>query len=253
MLRDVRRVVDSWISRVFTSCVITLSINVVLWTILAITAVNSLALADVDWRTKGVTPPIVTQNIDSSVVNIVVVEAIESAQAIASGKFVALSLQQLRDCITDDFVDFTDVFDYILQAGGLDTAESYPPASGQQQCKFNTSTIGAKLKGYRNVTSGNEDQLAQFVAQYGPVATYINAEDPDFAAYSGGIFDNPQCNSDVLDHAVLVVGYGVTTDGIPYWILQNSWGPNWGEGGYMRIKRNGNLCGVASIAAVPLV
>merc|ERR1712187_1037583 len=36
-----------------------------------------------------------------------------------------------------------------------------------------------------------------------------------------------------IDHAVLAVGYD--TD---YWLIRNSWGSSWGEGGYIRLTRN---------------
>ena len=45
------------------------------------------------------------------------------------------------------------------------------------------------------------------------------------------------------DHAVTVVGYG-TENNVPYWLVKNSWGTYWGEGGYFRIKRNAKMCGI---------
>jgi hypothetical protein len=60
------------------------------------------------------------------------------------------------------------------------------------------------------------------------------------AAYESGVFDGPHhqpCGYDV-NHAILLVGYGKDeASGLNYWALRNSWTPQWGERGYMRILR----------------
>ena len=38
-------------------------------------------------------------------------------------------------------------------------------------------------------------------------------------------------------HAVEIVDYGTTSTGIDFWVAKNSWGDDWGEGGYFRIRR----------------
>merc|ERR1712037_324888 len=52
-----------------------------------------------------------------------------------------------------------------------------------------------------------------------------------------------------ITHAVTVVGYG-TQGGKPYWLIKNSWGDNWGDGGYVKIVRGKTACGIAQNCAL---
>ena len=57
-------------------------------------------------------------------------------------------------------------------------------------------------------------------------------------------------------HAIAVVGYGVD-NGTPYWLIKNSWGTDWGNGGYFKLYRGSKLCSMgnpmmaASVTAPP--
>jgi len=54
-----------------------------------------------------------------------------------------------------------------------------------------------------------------------PVCVGIDASDISFQFYQSGVFDS-ECDN-VLDHGVLVVGYGTDDDGVDYWLVKNSW------------------------------
>ena len=74
------------------------------------------------------------------------------------------------------------------------------------------------------------------VATIGPVSIAIDATEDKFMLYKEGVFVDDTCQNgaDSLDHGVLVVGYGTDNstklgDAADYWIVKNSWGPEWGE------------------------
>ena len=88
-------------------------------------------------------------------------------------------------------------------------------------------------KTYR-VKPFNVEQLKAAVARQPVVATVQGYLDT-FMQYRSGIFDSPQCGTN-LDHSVVIVGFGIDShSGDEYWLLRNSWGTTWGEEGYMRL------------------
>ncbi|CAI5527082.1 unnamed protein product [Closterium sp. Naga37s-1] len=86
-----------------------------------------------------------------------------------------------------------------------------------------------------------------------PIIANVEADQLSFINYQGGfIYADPDCFANgVVNHIVLLVGYsmvGVT----PYFILQNTWGSTWGEGGFMQmaIEAGNGICGISTTPAL---
>jgi len=188
--------------------------------------------------------------------------------------WLGLSEQQLVDCTLapngrrkmGPFVNHgcdggwpTNAFIYAGVNEGLMGEWDYPYNSGYTYepnsfCAYDSSFDGldGNLPGQcYSVTPDNEDELAAALYYNGPVTIVVDSGGVDWQLYREGIAEPRDCAPNVLNHAVLLVGYGVE-NGQKYWIIKNSWGDWWGEGGYMRLKRgHGNLCGVATMANYP--
>ncbi|CAG9783576.1 unnamed protein product [Diatraea saccharalis] len=147
--------------------------------------------------------------------------SIEGAVALSnSGNFVTLSNQAILDCAWPYGGSGCD--------GGADT-EAYNWAMD-----YGIPTQ-AEYGDYAN-------QMA--LINHGPMSVSVNVND-EFQSYAGGIFYDKNCDPTDLNHEVSLVGYG-EQDGDTYWILKNSWGPEWGIAGYMHISARDNTCGVAT-------
>jgi cathepsin L len=128
----------------------------------------------------------------------------------------------------------------------------YPYTATDGTCQFDAAKGVTNCASFYEVATGDEGDLLNACWTKGAVSVCIDASVWTFQAYSGGVYDEPGCSLLYIDHAVACVGWGV--DGaLPYWIVKNSWGTEWGEQGYIRMSRNkNNQCLIASHAVVPV-
>lgn len=220
---------------------------------------------DVDWRTKGVVGPIKNQHPNGAPCgccwSFATTAAAECTNAMYTGTVVSLSEQQLIDCdrappYEDQGCkggDFGGGLHYIITHGGIDTEEDYPYTASDGKCnRKKASRNVVSLDAWEAVPPGNETALQQAVARH-PVAVGVCVGPGDnilaWRSYTGGIFEGPNCETPI-DHAMLIVGYG-SEGGKDFWIVKNSWGPAFGEAGYIRFPRGLGGYGANSIAHEP--
>lgn len=186
----------------------------------------------------------------------------ESHIALETGVLFDLSPQQLTSCTPNPescggaggCVGATPqlAWNYTIQVG-ISSQWDYPYLSGftgeSEECKseFNYGFRVAGITGYVQLPRNDAKALLEGVLQ-GPVAVMVAAR--RWALYGGGIFDGCDKAKPILNHAVVLMGYGeeeVKSHGlVHYWLIRNSWGATWGEKGYIRLRRypQGEPCGL---------
>jgi hypothetical protein len=118
------------------------------------------------------------------------------------------------------------------------SCEAYPWG---EECKPQTANAAWTYVGSQQSRSENlmKQAVVMGLGSYASFIVYAN-----FMAYTSGVY-TASSGERYGGHAVAVVGYGLS-GAQKYWILQNSWGPHWGEHGFFRFARGADLCFIES-------
>jgi len=194
---------------------------------------------------------------------------IEAHNEIYNGKHRVFSTQQIVDCTPNPRHCGGDggckgataelAMDWVLKNGILDASER--PYVGQDGACIRSATASMKaalidtdaapagqggaafgMMSWSTLPKNEYEPLARALAETGPAAVSVAAD--TWFSYQEGIFNG--CGKDnVIDHAVVAMGY-VEEAGNKYWVIQNSWGQDWGEEGRIRLERHdkGDYCGM---------
>lgn len=187
--------------------------------------------------------------------------ALEHAYFLKTGQLLKFSEQELIDCSkgrgnTGCRGGWThQAFDYVLQFGGIQRSLTYPYLGAEQQYCRQSDTLKVKdvISGYKRIPPNKPNMLKR--ALHKSVVTA--AVDGSFLKfYASGVYENQSCGT-IIDHAIVIVGYGMENDGTKFWKIRNSWGADWGQKGYFKLLRyedestNEGVCGITKYLVFP--
>lgn len=188
-------------------------------------------------------------------------EALHSSHVIRHSQTDAVppSSQQLLDCAPGNFGCgggwAYKAFDYIIAKGGIASSTDYPYIGVGGNCTYEPVPGFMGVVSYIVVPWKDPTALINAVL-VSPVVVTVCGSTPYFQHYAGGVMTNATACTECTDHSVMLVGYG-TVGTTKVWIIQNSWGPNWGIGGFaylLRLTTTGEMgmCGITRYSTRPL-
>lgn len=198
-----------------------------------------------DWRTQGIVPEVRDQGFCNGCWSFGTVGAMEPAVKKGGGPLPDLSEQFLISCNQDNWGCDGGLtankyhYDVLAknQTGAGAVLESASPYTATEGSCATAYAHPYQLSGWAFITGSEwtmptNDQLKNAIYTYGPITAGVCVDD-GWGNYTGGVYESSSnvCNGGT-NHQIVLVGWDDATSS---WILRNSWGPNWGENGYMRI------------------
>lgn len=211
----------------------------------------------IDWRVKGAVSEVRNQGFCASGWAFAAVGALEGLNFLKNGKLKTFSEQQLIDCSgkygNNGCKGGFEYYGYSYVAdNGIESLKDYPYKAVDMYCRYDASKVVFQNKGLAHIAVNDPDQIAAALVNQ-PVTVAVEADRDPFQFYISGVLDSVDCGTN-LNHALVAVGYN-NKNSQPYWILKNSWGPDFGESGYIRILKTSTkepgICGVAADPSYP--
>jgi len=197
-----------------------------------------------DWRDRGAVTGVKNQGQCGSCWSFSTTGNIEGVWAINHGQLVSLSEEQLVSCVPNQgcgggSMDAAWQFLLSYNGGGITGEANDPYVSGAGYipgCTGGLPSVAA-ITSYGNLPQNDEPGMASYLYSRSPVSVGVDAD--SWQTYNGGVLTS--CEAEQMNHAVLAIGFD-TGFNPPYWTIKNSWGPGWGESGYIRIAYGQNAC-----------
>ncbi|XP_045625738.1 uncharacterized peptidase C1-like protein F26E4.3 [Procambarus clarkii] len=98
--------------------------------------------------------------------------------------------------------------------------------------------------------SNKEEDIQWEIMNNGPVQAIMEVH-KDLFVYKGGVYSySGLTGKETAIHSVRIIGWGeaplLGMEPVKYWLVANSWGSDWGEKGFFRIRRGTNESGIES-------
>ena len=203
----------------------------------------------IDWNEKGCVTPVKDQGSCGSCWAFSTTGSMEGAHCAEGHALVSLSEQELVDCDTKDGNQGCNGGDMAAamvwtESNGLCTEATYQYKGKDESCAESSCTAAVKCTSDAPVATGSSSGLMASI-ETAPTSVAIEADKLVFQFYTSGVLNSTKCGTN-LDHGVLAVGYG-TESGQAYYLVKNSWGPSWGDAGFLKIANNGDGDGICGI------
>ncbi|MDX2041670.1 MAG: C1 family peptidase [Acidobacteriota bacterium] len=154
-----------------------------------------------------------------------------------------MSAQPLLNCMAKDKGDCSggwhgSAFNHFVEFGAILSEQEYTAKVNPCKQKLGTRAVTWDYVNYPVDQLPTVQQLKAALLEHGPLTVLIRIDEP-LKAYKGGVFN--ERNPGTVNHAVLMLGWD---DRKKAWLILNSWGTEWGEGGYAWIAWGSNSVGM---------